>query len=457
MKKKIHLVSLLLVLLISPSCEHWIDVDLPDDQINTAAVFQDAQTVNAALMNLYINFRNQSPYSGSEVGLGTILGLYTDELENLTPSSSPMGYYALYHNQLNPTSSSVATIWTNSYTHIYAINAFIEGLTASTAIPNQDKEIPLAEALLLRVLYYQALTQVFGAIPYVTSTDYKINTTLGKTNSQEILQALETDLLAIEPKLSDAYRTPTKFYPNKAVVDLVLAKNYLLQKQYNQAEKQAQIVIQSPLYAIEKDVNQVFKQDAKSTLWQLSNDSNTDAPTLEAINYIILTSSSYQVSEQLLHCYDTLDQRRKNWINTITLNDTPLYYAYKYKNRTANPDENSVIFRLEEAYFIRAEALIYQHQLDQAIPLLNTIRNRAGLANLPDTLTEEQLLTALLDESQREFFTEHGRRFFDLKRNDRLSQLQQTKPNWQSIHALWPYPEKETLLNPNLLPQNYGY
>lgn len=448
---------MLLFMLSNQSCESLIDIDLPNDQINASDVFQDAQTANSALINLYTNFRNQSIYSGSSFGLGTTLGLYTDELENLTPSSSSLGFYALYNNQINSTSSSITTMWTSSYTHIYAINAFIEGLTASNTIALKDKETPLAEALLLRVLYYQALTQLFGDIPYITSTNYKTNTTISKTNSLEVLKLLENDLLEIEQKLNYTYRNTTKYYPNKSVVELVLAKNYLIQKQYNQAEKYAQKVIQSPLYAIENDINNVFKNSAKSTLWQLSNNNNTDAPTFEATNFIILTTPNFQLSENLLNIYDNNDLRKKNWINTITLNSKLLSYAYKYKNRTANKDENSIIFRLEEAYFILAEALIHQQKYSQAIPVLNTIRNRAGLSNLPDTLSEQQLLTEMLIESQREFFTEHGRRFFDLKRNDKLSLLNQTKPNWQSIHALFPYPENETILNPNLLPQNNGY
>lgn len=457
MKNIFYIVSILLFMLTSQSCESLIDIDLPNDQINTPDVFNDIQTANSALINLYSNFRDQSIYSGNPLGIGTLLSLYTDELENLTPSSSSIGYFAMYNNQIKSSSNNISTIWTNSYTHIYAINSFIEGLTASTTINSKDKEIPLAEALLLRVLYYQALTQLFGDIPYVVSTNYKSNTKIGKTNSLEILRLLETDLLEIEQKLNYQYRGGNKYYPNKSVVELVIAKNYLIQKQYSLAEKYAKKVIESPLYSIDMDINKVFKKDAKSTLWHLSNINNTGAPTLEATNNIILTTPSFQLSENLLNIYSSNDLRKKNWINTITLSNKQYFYAYKYKNRAANQDENSIIFRLEEAYFILVEALIYQQKFGQATPLLNIIRNRAGLPNLTNTLNQEQLIAEMLNESKREFFTEHGRRFFDLKRNDKLSLLNQKKTNWQSIHALFPYPEKETILNPNLLPQNNGY
>ncbi|MNL56219.1 SusD family protein [compost metagenome] len=67
------------------------------------------------------------------------------------------------------------------------------------------------------------------------------------------------------------------------------------------------------------------------------------------------------------------------------------------------------------------------------------------------------MLDEILLESRREFFTEHGHRFFDLKRTGRLNVLIGVKPNWKSYHDLWPLPQKELTLNPNMNPQNTGY
>jgi hypothetical protein len=51
-----------------------------------------------------------------------------------------------------------------------------------------------------------------------------------------------------------------------------------------------------------------------------------------------------------------------------------------------------------------------------------------------------------------------GHRFFDLKRLGMLdSVLTLEKPGWNTTDALFPLPESELLLNPNLLPQNDGY
>ena len=113
--------------------------------------------------------------------------------------------------------------------------------------------------------------------------------------------------------------------------------------------------------------------------------------------------------------------------------------------------------RLSEQYLIRAEARAQQGDFIGAKDDLNTIRHLAGLGDTTAS-TQQELLTAILQERRVEFFTEGGHRFFDLKRTYELdSALSALKPGWNSTDALLPFPESELLLNPNLNPQNPGY
>lgn len=451
MKNLYNIMLLFLIIALFQSCEKMIEIDLPSDQIYTENAFKDKRSALSALSNLYINLRESSLFSGNGQGIGTVLGLYTDELKSLS-STSTSENFLIYHNMLDPTRYTISSLWNTSYSHIYAINSFIKGVQESQGIDEKEKEQLINEVYILRTMYYQALAQIFGDIPYTESTDYKENTFIKKTPVLQVYQNIEKDLLSAENILSTTYRSPDKYYPNKAVAQLLLAKNYLLTKQYNKAEFYANEILNTPFYAIESNVSKVFKKTATSTIWQLSNSSNI-APTYEAGTYIIfVTQPSTALNPILFNTYDSNDQRKINWI--ATHDPTGNLFAYKYKNRLDNPDECSILFRIEEAYFILAEALIYQNREKQAIGYINTIRQRAGLTKLPDTLTKEQTTLAMLSESQKEFFLEHGRRFFDLKRNNKLSLLKTSKPNWQDKHALFPYPEKELLINPNLNPQN---
>lgn len=450
--KNIFLSSLLLIaLLVFQSCEDTIDIDLPTDQIATPNVFKDKQSATSALSELYINLRETSLFTGKSQGIGSTLGLYTDELTPtyLPPSSDT---FFIFHNSLDPTRFVISSLWNNSYSHIYAINSFINGVTNSNGITSEEKEYFLAQAYVLRAMNYQALTQIFGDIPYTTSTDYKANTKIVKTPVFEVLKLIEQDLLKAIETLSYSDGSSHRYYPNKAVVELILAKNYLLQKRYEKAEFYSKLVLDNPLYNIETDLSKVFKKSAKSTIWQLAN-TTAIAATYEARNYVLFTSNSGSIlSNNLLNCFDNHDLRKQLW--TKEFQNSGKIHAYKYQNRTTNSDECSILFRIEEAYFILSEALVYQDKEKEAIVYLNTIRQRANLLALPSTLDKEQTLDAMLKESQKEFFLEHGRRFFDLKRNNKLSLLKTSKPNWQDKHALFPYPDKEILINPNLNPQN---
>lgn len=112
---------------------------------------------------------------------------------------------------------------------------------------------------------------------------------------------------------------------------------------------------------------------------------------------------------------------------------------------------------MEEQYLIRAEARAYQVNISGAQEDLNIIRNRAGLSDTSAT-TQQDLLSAILQERRLELFTEIGHRWFDLKRTGQAGTvLAPLKPAWQERNLLLPIPETELILNPNLQPQNPGY
>jgi hypothetical protein len=108
-------------------------------------------------------------------------------------------------------------------------------------------------------------------------------------------------------------------------------------------------------------------------------------------------------------------------------------------------------------YLIRSEARARQGELSNAKDDLNVIRNTAGLGNTT-AVTQNEILDAILHERQVELFSEFGHRFFDLKRFNALdSALSNVKADWNSTDALFPLPQTELNLNPNIGPQNPGY
>ncbi|MDM1348839.1 RagB/SusD family nutrient uptake outer membrane protein [Myroides marinus] len=453
LKHSIVLFCSISILMTIQACESIVDIDLPDNRINQEDVFKDLSTTKSSLTNLYIKVRDTPFLSKANTGVSFSLSLFTDETTHI--GNAPNSFYL---NNITASSNEMALWWNNAYQDIYPINAFIIGLSKSHHIQEQTKKQLLGEAYTLRALYYQNLVQLFGDIPYTTSIDYTDNTRIKKTSYQEVLLLIEKDLLFAYENLSYTYRDSQRFYINKSVAELLLSNNYLLQRKYDKAELFSKAVIDNPNYKLEDDINKVFKNGAKSTLWQLSPNLNT-AITPEAAIYQIKTIgiNTVSASKELVDLFSLSDLRYHHWLLKVTLNDQEFHQINKYKNTANNTDEFSIFFRLEEAYFNLSISLALQDKLPQAIENLNIIRQKRGLNSLNSSLDKDSFIKQYLEESSREFFTENGKRFFDLKLTQKIQDLSKIKPNWKSNYNLFPIPEKQLQMNKNLLPNNIGY
>lgn len=455
MKKYKYITAIIMLPFILSSCEKLIDVEMPANQIESEAVFADAQTADAALAGVYAGLWSSSPISGDK--LSVMLSLYTDDLD-FYATASTNGMMEVYTNQLIQNNAIVYGQWSTAYQYIYSCNAIIEGCSQSLTLGEDAKKRIIGEALSLRSVLFFYLQQLFGDIPYPTSTDYKVNQALSKKTRDEVLQLLETDLSKSADALSDTYRNTERIYVNKKVVQLFLAKVFMLEKKYDQAESIFKTIINSGMYQIQNDLTKTFKKSGTNILWQLKP-TNTSDPTKEVLAYYFdyIPPYNYALSNNLINIFSSSDQRKQNWTLPVTVAGTTWYRANKYKNHANNSDEYSIVCRIEEVYLLLSEALTQQNKISEALPYLNATRLRSGLTAIAEPISKENLLDEILGENRKEFFTETGHRFFDLKRLNKLDALTTTKPNWKSYFSLWPIPEKELLLNPNLNPQNNGY
>lgn len=440
------------------SCDDFVTVDLPTNQLIGITVFEDVATADAALSHIYSKLRNDVLVTGTSNGLSCLLGNYTDELDYY--STGNLAALDYYQNNLLPTNSSITSIWKSTYNLVYATNAVIEGVLSSTQINASNKSRLLGEAYFIRAYLHFYLVNLYGEIPYVTSTDYQTNAVIPKIAIPNVYNKLTTDLQQAISSLPDAYVVAGRIKPNKSTAYALLSRVKLYSGNWSQAIYYADLVIQNTsLYSLPTIPN-VFLKNSTGTLWQLMPQA-TGLNTLEAQTFIFLSGPppTYALTPSLVASFEVGDLRRTNWIGEVTNGTQTWYYPYKYKIRvnSGTSVENSILFRLEELYLIRAEAKAQLNDITGAQDDLNAIRNRVGLANTVAT-TQGSLLTAILQERRKEFFTELGHRWFDLKRTGQAAiVLGTTKPGWDSKDLLFPLPSSELLLNPNLLPQNLGY
>lgn len=456
MKNLTYLYYVVTVMLLF-SCEQAIEVDDPINQIHTGQVFEDANTAYAALDQIYTELQTNSLFSGGSSGAGALLGTYTDDLDLFLPPGSSDNTY-LFLNQLLPTNSIVKSVWANAYKEIYMANAVISGVRSSTGISTANRDRIEGEATVIRSMVYLNLMQIFGEIPYTVTTDYSVNQSLTKKPEAEILQLLASDLQTAVTLLSDDYRDPSRIYVNRKVAQMVLANVNLLNKNWVEAESLCRTIIQSPDYVFEADITKVFKKTGAHHLFLLKTlTDGTPVPETKIYYFTSPPPQNYVLSTDLATSFSAGDLRKMNWIKEVGNYPAVFYRNDKYKNVITNNDEYSVVYRLEQVYFMLAESLIKQNKTEEATAWINKTRVRAGLAELPLTLNQEQLLGELITEIRKEFFAEQGHRFYDLKRLGQLGVLKQHKPNWQDFNGRWPLPLSELLLNPNLAPQNPNY
>lgn len=437
------------------SCEKIIETDLPQNQIATEAVFNDVQTANAALSALYAGLWDSSPVAGDQSG--RLLGMYTDDLTYHTTATNN-GFPEIFNNTLIDSSIPVNSFWTSAYQKIYYANSILEGVAKSQGIPDKDRSRIIAETLTIRSLLFFYLQQMYGDIPYPVTTNYSVNQTISKSSSDEVLDRIETDLSEAILMLNDTYRNAERIFINKKAAELILAKVFMQRKKYMHAEVLLKNILQSPLYVFQNDVTKVFQKSGTHILWQLKPKNSGDATKEASIYYFTNAApTAFSLTPSLISSFPSGDLRRQSWIAAVTVGGNTWYRAEKYKLRSANTTEYSVVLRLEEVYLLLAESLVQQNSITEALPYINKTRARAGLPLLGSGVNQATLLSEILDENRREFFTEVGNRFLSLKRNDQLNQLTATKPNWKDYHRLWPIPQKELLLNSKLNPQNTGY
>ncbi|WP_321996549.1 RagB/SusD family nutrient uptake outer membrane protein [Draconibacterium orientale] len=440
------------------ACKELVDVDAPTNQLGTEQVFESPETANAALAGLYAELRDGSIITGAGFyTTGTLLASYTDELDCYTNDQD--GILDIYRNLQQETNTVISNIWNTAYGQVYYANSIIYGATHSTKLSDTEKNQITGEALLIRSLIYFYLQQVFGDIPYSTSLDYEYNRNLTKTDASAVLEQLETDVTEAVSLLEDEYRDSERIYLNRKAAQLLLARICLLREEWVLAEQTASTILQSPLYEFEEDISEVFHKTGQHILWQLEPENDGDA-TEEASFYYFTDAvpSAYTLAPDLVNSFDSNDLRRQEWMAEVSFDGESWYRPFKYKNKDngANDNEYSVVFRLAEPCFIMAEALIRQNRQNEALPYLNAIRERAGLTALT-SLSDEDFINELLAEKRREFFTEFGHRFLDLKRTGHLNELRAVKTNWEDYMQVWPLPQNELLLNPNLTPQNASY
>jgi hypothetical protein len=467
---KYHITALVIFIVSISGCKKFVEVPPPYTQLVSASVYSTDAMAYSSVTGIYETIVRNS-IGGNTNGLSALLGLSADEFK-LFPTTNTTAKQ-VYSNEL--LSNSFIPFWKDLYNCIYQTNIAIEGLSASSRVTPSLKQQLIGEAKFMRAFCHFYLVNIYGEIPLVTTTNFKINSNIAKSSTTIVYNQIVADLEDAQSLLSDDYKSPdelnatTRVRPNKGATTALLARVYLYLGKWDKAEAQSTTVINNSNYQLLPDLNNVFLAENNSeAIWQLESPNNGfNAPDGNFLLGFVSTSGPspgypFLLSDSLVNEFETGDLRKANWTVSKTVSDKTYYFPYKYKLNNTNqpPVEYEMLLRLSEQYLIRAEVRAQQGNLAGAKDDLNVIRTRAGLPNTTAS-SQSELLAAIMRERYFELFTEYGHRWFDLKRTGNANAIMDIITplkggTWQTTDQLYPIPLTEIQANQNLV-QNPGY
>ncbi|MBW8683473.1 RagB/SusD family nutrient uptake outer membrane protein [Chitinophaga rhizophila] len=476
LKTTIRIIAIIGFIFITQSCEKLIEVDPPIDQQIGQSIFDSDINAASVLTGLYTRI---SSFNFDDMSMR--LGLASDELETNAPPNSILSL--IYTNSISKEGNQL--FWTSLYEYIFRINSAIEGITSSKGLSSLVKQRLLGEAKFLRAFIYFHIVNLYGRAPLITTTDAKINATKNRDDIDAIYELVISDLKDAKFSLSDEYlsanittTTAERLRPNKSVASALLARIYLYRSMWQNAEQEATEVINKTEDYRLVALDSVFLKNSLEAIWQLQPvDLTTN--TKDAMLFYLKPSSIFSqpgpdgearpvyLNNNLYTKFSADDKRKDIWTDSVIVNGITYPFAFKYKVFETNQPLNEyiMVLRLAEQYLIRAEARLRQNKntgLESSISDLNTIRARAGLSSV-NTNTDTEIFTLIMDERQRELFTEWGHRWFDLKRTNLVDIIMppitaSKGGQWASFKALYPIPISDIKNNPSFQQdQNPGY
>lgn len=447
------------ILLVVTSCEEFIEIDAPKTEITSNIVFSNDAAAMSAIRGIYSLMTSSQSFTNGEIERYT--GLSSDELVNHSSRNEQLQFYFPSLTSLNGVVYGV--FWREAYKYISNANAVIEGLSKSTSLNNSTKTQLEGEAKFIRAFCHFYLMNLFGDVPYVTTTDYQQNSTAGRLPVSEVYSRIISDLTDAKNLLTSDYSFSNneRIQPNRYAAMALLARVYLYSGKWAEAEQEASTIISNTTDFQLVEIENIFLANSKEAIWQLQP-AVPEKSTAQARIFLLFNKpTEVSLNPDFVASFETGDERRGAWVGEFSDASGTYYYPSKYKVYSGSTlTEYAMVFRLAEQYLIRAEARAQMMNLSGAIEDIDKLRLRAGLPLIQDSepgISQEDLMAAIARERKFELMAEWGHRWLDLKRTETTdATLSGIKLDWQQTDELYPIPQSERLLNPALT-QNPGY
>ena len=429
----------------------------------TEVVFKDKAAVESHLVTLYDQMRDRQEHW--YVDLLLIAESHSDNAYDGTTGAETVPFET---NSIDGSNSVLERDWNRYMEDIARANKLICNIdyVEDSSLSLDERASYKAQAEIFRAMIMFDMVRIWGDIPVITTVADDITSENIDDVYSQYFPSQNTELEVykqIEKDLLDAVLyAPDNVPSNKTLFTKSVART-LLAKIY--AEKPLRDYSKVIKYCDEVKADGFSLVDDFSDLFGM-NDAVTDAKmrnTSESILEAQFTPGagnwcSWMFGRDLVN-WDTNFTWAK-WVtpsrdlinlfkqegDEIRFKESVVYYdcswsnyypsdnyPFMYKCRSAN--SSLIKYRYADVLLLKAEALIMQEtpDLNAAADIIDEIRLRAGLAELPMTIRsdKESMLEALLKERRLELVFE-GQRWFDLVRLDKVEEVMNSVCNRDS-------------------------
>jgi hypothetical protein len=437
------------------ACDKALNVE-PQNNISSNKGYSTKEDAAAGLLGCYDGLQSTNYYGAS----------FPSDIDLVSNNIAFVGTYNTTYglvgqNQLSADNVEIANLWFSIYDTVNRCNYLLEESDKITD-PAFPKLATQAEARTIRALCYMNLLSLWGGTtqgygyPNGVGVPLRLTPTLAigdqtkplaRSSEADVAAAIRADLDFAVTNLSAG--TGTRATKNAA--QALRARFELRMRNYTDALKYAQQVPAIAGFAAAAP-SSTTTPDA---IWQLffsATDQN---------NYAFFWFPSpggrneFDPSQNLINAHPAGDLRLPINNSTATAGTTLKY------THTSSRDDYFNIVRYAEVVLTIAEAQAQTGDLANATANLNIIRKRAGLANTTAT-TSADLLKDILLQRRLELAYE-GQYWIDLRRTNTVQSTlgtgSTTSPNaWdQAYRNLFPLPQRDINLAPNVLIQNPGF
>ncbi len=358
-------------------------------------------------------------------------------------------------------------IWQEPFKTIYRANAIIENV--GSEIPNADRYV--GQAYFMRAFSHWYLLNLFGNIPLITNTPSSDEDFFPSQASQaEVWAAIISDLENAETRLPASWDAADAGRPTSGAATALKGKSYLYQGDWSNAENAFRSVINSGNYSL-------LSADQYQDNFGQTNENNQES--VFELQYLGIEMFSWGVdipgvgtmgNFHIDYAPPTKSPDQSHFVNSwvkdlfeangeTVRRDATLAYDYpgslgyggtpyledfagdievaendgmepiftkKYAGLDVgvrddvdflgtNVGNNWRIIRYADVLLMMAEALNNQGQTSEAADYINMVRDRAMVDPISNSMSQDEMTQAIIDERVLEL-TGEGHRFFDLVR-----------------------------------------